>query len=52
MRISGPNKYVKLFLADLAASEGTVKDFIERYKGSRVMRQLIRFLYPNIKLEV
>jgi hypothetical protein len=52
MRISGPNKYVKLFLTDLAASEGTVKDFIEQYKGSEMMRCLIKSLYPNIKLEV
>jgi hypothetical protein len=52
MRVSGPNKSVRLFLADMADSSGTVKDFIEGYKCSEMMRCLIKSLYPNIKLEV
>ena len=52
MTVSGPNKYVRLFIKDIAASGGTVKGFIERYNGSKMMRLLIDTLYPNISIQV
>jgi len=52
MRISGPNKYVRIFISDISANGGTVRGFIERYKASKMMQTLIDSLYPNITIHI
>lgn len=54
MSITGPSKYVKLFLEDISNSDpkGKVSDFVKIYKGSATFRGLVATLYPNIKVTV
>ena len=52
MRISGPSKYVNLFLVDLVESDpkGKVSDFAKRFKESKALQRLIYTIYPNIRV--
>lgn len=54
MKVSGPIKYVKLFLRDITKSDpnGKVSDFVENYNNSRALRGIINNLYPNIKISI
>lgn len=52
MIVSGPNKYVRLFIEDITAGGGRIDDFIQMYNDSNMMRLLVESLYPNIHIKV
>lgn len=54
MQVSGPSKYVNLFLKDIAQSDpnGKVSDFVQMYKESSTLRGLISTMYPNVTVTV